>query len=177
MGDSTLATNTISTVLQWMSKHVVEIIVLLSVFLEISKIKINPISGLIKFIFRPIRKELELMRKEFKEEMTNMENRLSEQIESIKSDQDKEKQAIDELIYSNEMSEISRIRWEIIEFANSINNGQLHVRDEYRHIKDEYKKYEHLIEKYDLENGIVTEEMLKINKHYEDNKETSMVYF
>jgi hypothetical protein len=177
MENSILATDAISGVLSWMSKHVVEIIIFLSIFLEVSKIKINPISALIKFIFRPIRKELELMRKEIKKDMENLESRLSEQIDSIRSDQEKEKKAIDELIYSNEMSEISRIRWEIIEFANSIGNGQLHVRDEYRHINDEHRKYELLIEKYNLENGIVTEEMTKIRNHYEEHKESSSVYF
>ena len=75
------------------------------------------------------------------------------------------------------MAEISRIRWTIIEFSNSISNGQLHVRDEYRHMKDEYKKYENLIDKYNLENGIVTEEIEKITKHYNDNKNTPSVYF
>ena len=75
------------------------------------------------------------------------------------------------------MAEISRIRWEIIEFSNSIENDQLHVRDEYRHIKDEYKKYELLIKKYNLENGIITEEIEKINKHYDENKNSNSVYF
>ena len=96
---------------------------------------------------------------------------------TIQVDLRKKNSVKDELIYSNEMAEISRIRWTIIEFSNSLANGQLHVRDEYRHIKDEYKKYEGLIEKYDLENGIVTEEIEKINNHYNEFKDTPSVYF
>ena len=94
------------------------------------------------------------MKEEFKKEIEDLRKDLTNQIDSLREDQEKEKEAIDELIYSNEMSEISRIRWEIIEFSNSIENGQLHVRDEYRHIRDEHKKYESLIQKYNLENGI-----------------------
>ena len=84
---------------------------------------------------------------------------------------------MDDLISSTELSEISRIRWNILEFANSIDNDQKHIRDEYRHIKDEAKRYHALIEKYDIDNGIIDEEMEKINKRYEENKSSSAVYF
>lgn len=177
MQNSSLFVGGLQTALNWMSHHVVEIIIFLSIFLEVSKIKINPISALIKFIFRPIRKELEEMRKEFKQDIKDLKDDLSSQIDSLREDQEKEKQAINELIYSNEMAEISRIRWEIIEFANSIENGQLHVRDEYRHIQDEHKKYESLIKKYDLQNGITTEEIEKIEKHYNEHRNDNTMYF
>lgn len=175
--ENSLIADGLQHILKWMSYHVVEIIIFLSIFVEVSKIKFNPISALIKFIFKPIRMEIEELRKEFKQDILDLRNDLTSQIDSLRGDQEKEKEAIDELIYSNEMAEISRIRWTIIEFSNSLTNGQLHVRDEYRHIKDEYRKYEGLIEKYDLENGIVTEEIEKINKHYEENKDTPSVYF
>ena len=132
---------------------------------------------MVKFIFRPIRKELADMKEEFKKDIEILRSDLTAQIDSLREDQEENKKAVDELIYSNEMSEISRIRWEIIEFSNSIENGQLHVRDEYRHIKDDHKKYELLIKKHNLENGITTEEIEKINKHYEENKGTTSVYF
>lgn len=177
MQNSTLIVGALQSILIWMSHHVVEIIIFLSVFVEVSKIKFKPLSALFKFIFKPIHNEIEEMREEFKKEIKDLKDDLTTQIESIREDQEKEKHAIDELIYSNEMAEISRIRWSIIEFSNSLTNGQLHVRDEYRHIKDEYKKYERLVEKYDLENGIVTEEIDKIEKHYLENKNNPSVYF
>ena len=177
MANSTLLTTALKDILAWSSDHIIEIVVFLSIFLEISKIKVSPISAVIKFVFKPIRKELAEMKEEFKQEIEDLRKDLTNQIDSLREDQEKEKEAIDELIYSNEMSEISRIRWEIIEFSNSIENGQLHVRDEYRHIRDEHKKYESLIQKYDLENGITTEEIEKINEHYEKNKGTTSVYF
>ena len=177
MQNSTLFVGGLQAVLTFMSHHVVEIIILLSLFVEVSKIKIKPLSALVRFIFKPIRTEIEQLREEVKTDIKDLKDDLTAQIDSLREDQEKEKEAIDELIYSNEMAEISRIRWSIIEFSNSLTNGQLHVRDEYRHIKDEYKKYERLVEKYDLENGIVSEEIDKITKHYEENKNTPSVYF
>lgn len=177
MADSTLLTDGLKSALVWASNHIIEIIVFLSIFLEISKVKISPISSLIKFVFKPIRKELEAMREEFKKEIENLREDLTSQIESLREDQEENKKAVNEMIKSNEMAEISRIRWEIIEFSNSLKNGQLHVRDEYRHIKDDHRKYEILIEKYNLENGITTEEMENIITHYEQNKHTNSVYF
>lgn len=177
MADSSLFINGLQTVLIWSSKHIIEIIVFLSIFLEVSKVKISPISWLIKLFNKPITKQIEGLREEFKENIKELKEDISSQIDSLKEEQEKQKESVDELVYTTEMSEISRIRWEIIEFSNSIDNGQLHVRDEYRHIKDEYKKYEALIAKHNLENGITTEEIEKIKKHYDENKGTTSVYF
>ena len=168
---------TFMDILSWIWDHIVIIILVLSVFFEISKIKINPISWLTKLVFRPIRKDMADMKKELKDEITNMENKLSKEIDSVKSEVSSEHQRIDDLISSTELSEISRIRWNIIEFSNSIENGQKHIRDEYRHIKDDAKRYHTLVEKYDLDNGIIDEEMEKINKRYDENKNSTSVYF
>ncbi len=175
--ESSLLVDGLQVALEWASHHIVEIIVFLSIFLEVSKIQINPISAIVKFIFKPVRKEIALMKEELKQEIEDLREDFTKQIQDLKEDQENEKKAVEELIHSNEMSEISRIRWEIIEFSNSIDNGQLHVRDEYRHIKDEYKKYSALIDKYNLDDVSTSEEIEKIKKHYEKNKGTSSVYF
>ena len=168
---------TFMDILSWIWDHIVLIILVLSVFFEISKIKINPISWITKLLFRPIRKDIDDVKQELKSDISNMEQKLSEEMDSIKAEVSSEHKRIDDLISSTELSEISRIRWNIIEFSNSIENGQKHARDEYRHIKDDAKRYHVLVEKYDLDNGIIDEEMDKINKRYDDNKTSSSVYF
>lgn len=177
MENSSIAVNTIQSILNWSSNHVIEIIIFLGLFVEFSKIKINPISAILKFIFKPIRKEITDFREEMRIDMENLRKELKEEINSIRLDQEKEQETLNELIYANEMAEISRIRWEIIEFANSIGNGQIHLRDEYRHIKDDYNKYKSLIKKYDLKDIDVDEEMEKIEKHYKDHKDTPNLLF
>ena len=177
MENSTLVTDFFQVVLNWSGSHVIEILIFLSLFIEVSKIKINPISAIVKFLFRPIRKEIENLGIKIQQDMDDMKQELKDEINLLRLDQEKEKEAIDQLIYANEMAEISRIRWEIIEFSNSLTNKITHVRDEYRHVIDDYKKYETLIKKYDLKNGIITEEYEKITDHYNLNKNSNSVYF
>ena len=177
MQNSSIVVNGLQTALNWASHHVVEIIIFCSIFLEISKVKINPISALVKFVFRSIRKEISDTREEIKKDMETMKTELTEQIDSLKADQDKENEIINGLLRAQDMSQISVSKWQIIEFANSIQNGQLHVRDEYRHILDEYRKYESMIQKYGLEDSGTAEEIEKVKKHYDQNKETTSVYF
>lgn len=168
---------TFMDILQWLWDHILAIIVVLSLFFEISKIKLNPISWLMKLLFRPMKKDMDEMKTELKTDISNMEKKLSAEIDSVKEEVNSEHNRIDDLISSTELSEISRIRWNIIEFSNSIENGQKHIRDEYRHIKDESKRYHELIKKYKLDNGIIEEEMEKINKRYDENRDSSSVYF
>ena len=168
---------TAMSVLSWIWDHIVAIVLVLSIFFEISKIKINPISTLMKWLLKPVRKDMDLMKEEINKNIDSVREEFKTEIESLRSQQQSDANRIDSLIETNEMSEISRLRWEIIQFSNSIENGQKHIRDEYRHIKDDYKRYHSLIEKYNLDNGIIDEEMEKINKRYEDNRTSSAVYF
>ena len=168
---------TTMNVLKFLGQHIVAIVLVLSIFFEISKIKINPISSLMKWLFKPLRKDMDDMKKEINKNIDSVRDEFKLEIESLRTQQQSDSTRIDSLIETNEMSEISRLRWEIIQFSNSIENNQKHIRDEYRHIKDDYKRYHMLIEKYNLDNGIIDEEMEKINKRYEDNRSSSAVYF
>lgn len=164
-------------IISWIWDHAIQILVVFSLFFEISKIKLNPITALMNHILRPIKKEIEDTKKELNDSIDQLQSEIKLEIESIKLEQANAKSTINQLIESNEMSEISRIRWEIIEFSNSISNDIKHTKDEYRHIKDEAKRYHTLIEKYELDNGIIDEEMAKINDRYEKNKNGTSVYF
>ena len=155
-------TITLMDVLLWLKQNIFQIIVVLGVFFEITPIKINPISWLMKILFKPIREELKVMKEELNDKIDSVEKNLKGEIDQVKAEQRRENNRIDELIKSNEMAEISRIRWEIIEFSNSIDNGQLHIRDEYRHIMDDNRRYQKKKKKYDLQNGVFDEEMEKI---------------
>ena len=164
-------------VLKFLGQHIVAIVLVLSVFFEISKIKLNPISSLMKWLFKPLRKDMDDMKTEINNNIDSVRDEFKTEIESLKSQQQSDANRIDSLIETNEMSEISRLRWEIIQFSNSLENNQKHIRDEYRHIKDDYKRYHTLIEKYNLNNGIIDEEMDKINARYDANASSSALYF
>lgn len=168
---------TLMDVFNFCGKHILEIIAFISIFVEIAPIKLHPITFLLDLINKPVRQDIASLNTSINKSIDDVKSELKKDMDVLKERQDLEEEKISELIKANEMNEISRIRWEIIEFSNSINNNQKHIRDEYRHIKDENRRYHELIEKYDLSNGLIDEEMEKINEHYEANKNSVNVYF
>lgn len=61
---------------------------------------------------------------------------------------------IDDLIKQVDENEKDRIRWEILNFANSCRNGIKHTRDEFQHIVTLRDKYQQLLEKTNDVNGV-----------------------
>lgn len=169
-------TITLVDVIDWCGQHIVEIVVILSVFVEITPVKINPITLFLNLLFKPIRNEIAEMKAGIEQNISDLKSELKNDMQTVVNQQSNELGTIDKILESQDLAEMSRIRWEIIEFSNSIENGQLHVRDEYRHIKDDNKKYHQLIEQYHLENGIIDEEIQKINEHYEKYKDSTQIY-
>lgn len=168
---------TTAQVVQWVCDHIWQLILAFSIFFEITPIKINPISWLIGLLFKPVYKKIDEIKAEVKQEMQTVKTDLQTEMENVKSKQEQCDLTTKELIQSNEMTEISRIRWEILEFANTIENGQLHTKDEYRHIQDDCRRYHELIAKYNLTNNSFTEEYAKIDEHYQSYKDSNSVYF
>lgn len=168
---------TFSDVLGWAQSNLGWIVALFCVFVEITPIKISPISWLASVFFKPIRSELKSMKTELEERIDSVKTELKAEINTVKQEQELQRKDINDAVRAIEMSEISRLRWEILEFANSIDNKLVHTRDEYRHIKDQSKKYHALIQKYKLDNGLIDEAMQKINNHYDKNKDSTSVYF
>lgn len=54
--------------------------------------------------------------------------------------------------------EKDRIRYEVLNFANSCRNKQRHTKDEFQHIIDLNDKYEGLLKKTNDKNGVFTAE-------------------
>ena len=61
---------------------------------------------------------------------------------------------IDKLEQDVNTNEMDRIRWEVLDFANSCRNGRKHTKDEYEHIITLVKKYEGLLKTCGKENGV-----------------------
>ena len=102
---------------------------------EVTPIKINPLSWLLKLIGSKVNGEM------------------------IKR--------IDKLEANVDTNEMDRIRWEVLDFANSCRNGRRHTQDEFEHIITLVKKYEKLLEKLGRENGVFEMEYKYIVKLYE----------
>ena len=73
---------------------------------------------------------------------------------------------LDGLEKSIDENEIDRIRWEVLDFANSCRNGRRHTKEEFDHIISQNDKYHKLLEKYELENGVFDAEYAYILRLY-----------
>ena len=176
IGATTSSSLTVGQVISWILQHIVGILAILGIFFEIVPIPLHPLKWLSKKFFNPIRDEMNAMKKEITDELENTKNELKEEIEQVRKQTEDQGRTIQNLIISNELDEISRIRWQIIEFARSLDNGHKHMRDEFLQIKELNKRYHFLIEKHNLSNGILDEEMEKINNYYNENKTRPEVY-
>lgn len=132
--------------IEWIGQNIVSILVVLSFFIQLAPIKINPWSSLFKWIGKMITAET---REDIKA------------LQSIITDQQK---AIDE-------NEKDRIRWEILNFANSCRNGRRHTKDEFQHIVTLNTKYRQLLKKTNDINGVFEVEYKYIEKLYEERLE------
>ena len=101
---------------------------LASLFIQITPIKINPWTSLFQWIGKTI--------------TGNACSKIDNVIEKIN--------CIETEVRNNEKD---RIRWEILDFANSCHNGRKHTKDEYRHIDKLNRKYIQLLQETDDSNG------------------------
>ena len=54
-----------------------------------------------------------------------------------------------------DQNEIDRLRWEILDFSNSCQNGRRHTREEFDHIIRMHEKYEAILKRRNESNGQV----------------------
>lgn len=128
-------------VFDWLLDNWATLTVVVSVFFEITPIKLNPIKALLRWIGKAINGEVI-------QRMSGVETRLDEQRKSI------------------DENEMDRIRWEVFDFANECRNHIRHTKDEFQHIIDLNAKYHALLERYDEENGVFDAEYQYILELY-----------
>lgn len=93
-------------ILNWVGNHIWTVFVLLSVFIEIVPIKWSPLSSIFKWMGKKITAETQKELKQIKKDLTEQRAMIEE-------------------------NEKDRIRWEILDFANSCRNNRKHTKDEY----------------------------------------------
>lgn len=117
------------------------IIAILSIFIEISPIKVNPLSAIVKWLGKLFTGDTSKKIDSLIKKVDTIENNVTE-------------------------NEKDRIRWEILDFANSCRNDRRHTRDEFQHIITLNDKYRRLLEKTNDKNGVFEVEMKYIKDEY-----------
>ena len=132
-------------VLEWLSTNFLQIFVIASVFIQISPIKWNPITSFITWFGKLITKDI-----------SDKLDDLTDNVEAIQGQ-----------VNENEKD---RIRWEILDFANSCRNGRKHTKDEFQHIIALNDKYKKLLELTGDKNGVFEVEYEYIQKLYQERQ-------
>lgn len=142
-------------ILRWAADHWGGIAIALSLFIDWNpKIKWNPWRTLLKAVGKAINGELQKDLAAFKADTRGDIAELKHMVEDQQG-------AID----SNEKD---RIRWEVLDFANSCRNKRRHSKDEFEHIVALNAKYEKLLEKTGEKNGVFEAEFNYIKELYEE---------
>lgn len=127
----------------WIGNNLWQIIILGSLFIQISPIKINPWSAVLKWVSKLVTGEAC--------------GKIDTLIKNLAS--------LDREVKENEKD---RIRWEILLFAKSCHDGEKHTQDEFRHIIELNDKYTRLLEITEDQNGVFTAEYNYIYNLYEE---------
>lgn len=140
-------------VADWLVHNIVQICLILSIFIQISPIKISPWSRLFKWIGKLITAESD------------------KKIETLITTTGKMEKNINALQTNINENEKDRIRWEILDFANSCRNGRKHTKDEFQHIVALNDKYKSLLALTGDKNGVFEIEYDYIKKIYAERQE------
>lgn len=139
---------------EWLGKYGVQVILILSVFIQISPIKINPWSKLFKWIGK-------IITEESNKKIDSLETSITETNTKVEL----ETTAIKTIINENEKD---RIRWEVFDFANSCRNGRRHTEEEFKHIISLNDKYATLLKLTNDKNGVFESNYKYIKELYEE---------
>ena len=153
------------SVLNWISNHLWTVIIAIPTLIQITPIKINPWSALAKWFGKFITGDACSKI----DDMVSKVNNLTEKINKI-DDLSEKIINLDKEVAENEKD---RIRWEILNFANSCHNRGQHTKDEFEHIIALNTKYKRLLKETKDENGVFEIEYEYINKLYAELKDTN----
>ncbi len=140
-------------VADWLVHNIIQVALIISIFIQVTPIKINPWSKLFKWIGGLITAE--------------SDKKINQLIETT----DEMQKNIKTLQQNMDENEKDRIRWEILDFANSCRNNQQHTKDEFQHIITLNDKYEKLLALTGDTNGVFEAEYRYIQKIYTERQE------
>lgn len=127
--------NTLFDLIKHNTGYCTLIIVVVSACIEITPIKINPITWLVKWIGEKLNGDIK------------------NQLDSVSSKLEQVSNQLNEVSDRVDKTEINDIRSTILDFANSCMNGRRHTQEEFAHILELYSQYEEKIDEKHMTNG------------------------
>lgn len=151
------------------------IVLFLGIFIDITPgIKLNPVKAIFKYLGKSFNSSIETEITEFKEEV-------NAKFLELQKEQMRQKNALDRIIIDGQDKEIGRLRWEIIDFSNSIQNKVKHSKEQYRHILNSYSRYKLILNEIGITSDEYYHDVIQhgttIEKHYEANAGSGEAFF
>lgn len=125
------------------------LVVVLLCLVEITPIKINPLSWVFKWIGEKINGEL-------RTEIKSLHDGLLEARDDL-----------NELKGDVEQMKVDAMRWDILTFANACHCGKRHTKEEWNHVISQCQEYEDYIERKQISNGVIVEETKYLRELYQ----------
>ena len=132
-------------VAEWLGGNWGWLILIMSVFFEITPIKLHPVSALLGWVGKKMNGSLQKDFDDFKAETRKSFQKVEERQDKAEKDAD--------------LLRMSGIKTTVLDFANSCMNGRLHTKEEFDHVIAENKVYEKLVKKYgsEIQNDVYKE--------------------
>lgn len=155
------------------------IVLILSIFIDINpKIKFNPIKALFRYLGKWFNSSVQ-------KEIAGFKLEVNQKFKDLQDEQVAQRETLNKLVADMELKEISKLRWEIIDFETSILNKEKHSREQYRHILDSTRKFLRAVDSSNEFYNIPEEDISKIKEaetyirnHYEENRmDQSKIFF
>lgn len=149
-----------------------EIAKILSLFSAMA-VSLTAIIGLLSLVFKPIRKAIVFVYKKVtggrdkNKEILDKIDGVSKKVDQVREELTEKIQIVSK---SNDKNEMKRLRWEILDFANSCKNGRRHTQDEFKHIIEIHDDYETLLESTGEKNGFLDAEFDYILEIYAERQ-------
>lgn len=151
------------------------IVLFLGIFIDITPgIKLNPVKAIFKYLGKSFNSSVEAEVSELKEEVNT-------RFDAIQKEQKRQKTALDRIIIDSQDKEINRLRWEIIDFDNGIQNKVKHSKEQYRHILNSFSRYKVIMDDIGSTSDEYYHDVIQhgntIKKHYEECSDLGEAFF
>jgi hypothetical protein len=137
-----------------LEKYIPLIITALLGLIEITPIKLNPISAFIRWLGKNFN--------------YHSDKQAVEQLKSLTQDISTLRTEIDKLNLKVDGNEIDRVRQTILDFADALRHGDKFSREKFHSIVDLNKKYHDIITEHGFTNGVIDNDYKYIEMKYQE---------
>ena len=123
--------------------------VVLLCLVEVTPIKINPLSWVFKWIGSKANEELRAEVKYLRDGLHDARGELNSLISDV------------------EQMKVDSMRWDILTFANACHCGKRHTKEEWNHTISQCQEYEDYVERKNISNGVIVEETKYLRELYQ----------